>query len=194
MIKTMIFFDEIKSNAVEFADKVQTISSRLGINPEWLMAVMYFESGLNHKAKNKASGAVGLIQFMPSTLKNMGLTADYITSITNVEQLDYVYQYLAPYKGKMRSLVDVYFAVFFPSAMGKDSDYILQSSGLSAEKIASQNSAFDINKDRRITKGEVENYLLNWLNRRGVESYHVDSLLVVCALLAVGFTLYSYLK
>lgn len=44
----------------------------LGINREWLYNVIMMESGWDPKAYNK-SGAVGLIQFMPATLKDFGL-------------------------------------------------------------------------------------------------------------------------
>ena len=52
--------------------------------------------------------------------------------------------------------MDVYFAIFFPAAIGKPSDYVLQTSKLSAGLIASQNPAYDINSDGEITVAEVE--------------------------------------
>lgn len=44
----------------------------LGMNPEWLYKVIQLESAWNPAAYNK-SGAVGLIQFMPATLKDYHL-------------------------------------------------------------------------------------------------------------------------
>ena len=47
---------------------------------DYLIACMKFESNLNPAARNKISGAVGLIQFLPSTLKAFNLTpADVLT-------------------------------------------------------------------------------------------------------------------
>ena len=47
-----------------FAKKVQEVSARLEIPPEWLMAVMYVESKFDASVVNyKGSGAVGLIQY-----------------------------------------------------------------------------------------------------------------------------------
>ena len=52
--------------------------------------------------------------------------------------------------------MDVYFAIFFPAAIGKPSDYVLQTSKMSAGLIASQNAGYDINSDGEITVAEVE--------------------------------------
>ena len=73
-----------------------------------------------------------------------------------VQQLDYVEKYLKPYKGKMSNMYDLYFAIFFPVAIGKPDNYVLKTSNISASKIASQNPAYDINKDQQITVAEVK--------------------------------------
>ena len=57
-----------------FRDKVVQIAARLETNPIFLMAVMSFESGatFSPSVPNKAgSGAVGLIQFMPATARDL---------------------------------------------------------------------------------------------------------------------------
>lgn len=153
----MINFDNyIPNNKAEFCTKLQTICDKLHISAEWLLAVMYVESRINPYAINKYSGATGLIQFMPATAKSLGTTTAELLNMTAVDQLDYVYLYLKPYTGKMHSLMDVYFAIFFPAAIGKPSDYVLQTSKLSASLIASQNAGYDINSDGEITVAEVE--------------------------------------
>ena len=53
-----------------FRNKVIEIADRLLIDPNFLMAIMSFETGatFDPKIKNAAgSGATGLIQFMPTT-------------------------------------------------------------------------------------------------------------------------------
>ncbi|MGC8160121.1 transglycosylase SLT domain-containing protein, partial [Salmonella enterica] len=72
-------------NKVEFTDKVKTISTELGINHNWLMFVMWFESKLNPQAVNPISGATGLIQFMPSTARSLGTTTDVLRRMSNVQ-------------------------------------------------------------------------------------------------------------
>lgn len=153
----MINFDDyIPAPKAEFCSKLQSICDKLHISPEWLLAVMYVESRINPYAVNKYSGATGLIQFMPATANALGTTTAELLTMTAVDQLDYVYLYLKPYTGIMQSLMDVYFAIFFPAAIGKPSDYVLQTSKLSAGLIASQNPAYDINSDDKITVAEVE--------------------------------------
>lgn len=143
-----------------FVNAVNYYSELLDIQPDWLVGVMWFESKLNPAAVNPVSGATGLIQFMPATAKALGTTTEALKHMNAYEQMTYVYQYLKPYTGKMRSLVDVYFAVFFPKAIGASKNTVLQTSKLKASTIAKQNPIFDTNKDMAITVGEVEDYIL----------------------------------
>ena len=156
----MLYEDRIKSNKEAFMAKVTTISQRLGIEPEWLMQVFVNESGMNHQAVNAVSGATGLIQFMPDTAKSLGTSTTALKTMTNVQQLDYVYKYLAPYKGRIESYIDLYFTVFFPIAVGKPDNWVFQTSRLSASKIATQNPVFDLNRDSRLTVAEVREAML----------------------------------
>lgn len=146
-----------------FVNAVNYYSELLDIQPDWLVGVMFFESRLNPAAVNPVTGATGLIQFMPATAKALGTTTDALKRMNAYEQMTYVYQYLKPYKSKMRSLVDVYFAVFFPAAIGASRDTVLQTSKLKASTIAKQNPIFDTNKDMAITVGEVEDYINSYL-------------------------------
>lgn len=141
-----------------FTDKVVEISKWLGINPSWLMVTMAIETVLTFRANilNPYTKAVGLIQFMPSTLKAWGLTTDQMKAKTRLEQLDYVKRYLSTYKGKMKSFTDVYLAVFYPVGIGKPDTYEFGLTPEMKSKIAQQNKAYDINKDGVITKAEVK--------------------------------------
>ena len=63
----------IENTSEAFRRKVLEIADRLLIDPNFLMAIMSFESGatFDPNIKNAAgSGATGLIQFMPSTAKS----------------------------------------------------------------------------------------------------------------------------
>lgn len=151
----MNFEEYIKENREEFAEKVNNISGELGIDPNWLMFVMWFESKLDPQAVNPISGAVGLIQIMPSTARALGTTTDVLKRISNVQQLDYVRAYLRPYKGKMKRWIDVYLAVFYPKAMGNP-NYVITS-----DIVTKQNRVFDLNRDLDITVKEIETVLRN---------------------------------
>ena len=156
----LLFEDKVKENKDAFMAKVRDISKNLFINPNWLMFVMNFESGMNHRIQNKFTNATGLIQFMPATAKELGTTVDALKAMTNIKQLDYVYQYLKKYANKFRNFVDVYLTVFFPVAFGKPLDYVIQTKTIRKEIIAKQNPIFDINKDKTITVGEIRDTLL----------------------------------
>lgn len=172
----MILTDKIICNKGEsrdeFARKVKDISDRLKINPNWLMVVMHNESGLNAQAVNKQKGdpadpftraksrATGLIQFMPRTAQSLGTTTQALYGMTNIRQLDYVYQYYRPFAGRIKSYFDLYMITFFPAAVGKPDDFVLQAGNISSAIIAAQNPGFDINKDRKITVREAKQSML----------------------------------
>lgn len=154
----MLFESYVRDNRSEFLAKVKSICAKLLIEPDWLMAVMYKESRLNPRAVNANGGATGLIQFMPATARSLGTTTAALKEMSNVEQLDWVYKYYKPYITKLNSYPDLYLATFFPAALGKLDDYVLQTSSLSAATIAAANPGIDLNKDRKITVGEFKDY------------------------------------
>lgn len=152
----------------EFKKKVVEISQKLDCDPDDLMAIMSFESGLNSGAKNNVSGATGLIQFMPSTAKGLGTTTAELASMDSVRQLDYVYEYLKSKKGKLNNVEDMYMAVLWPAACGKPSDTVIFDSSSTKEfirKAYSQNSGLDINRDGTVTKAEAARMVINCFNR-----------------------------
>jgi hypothetical protein len=119
------------------------------------MAAMAFESAetFSPSIKNAAgSGAVGLIQFMPSTAKALGTTIEALEKMTAVDQLNYVRKYFAPRHGRLHSIEDVYMAILYPAAIGKPSDNTLFESGT---KVYKQNKGLDANNDGKITIQEA---------------------------------------
>lgn len=152
----MIFENRVSS---QFAQKVQTIATRLKIDSNHLMAVMWSESRLNHKAKNPTGGATGLIQFMPSTARHLGTSTEELYNMSDLEQLDWVEKFFKSYAPKCKTFADLYMACFFPLAIGKGDDFVLQTKNLSAQLIAKQNPIFDANKDSKIMVGEFKERL-----------------------------------
>ncbi|OJJ23293.1 hypothetical protein BKI52_02745 [marine bacterium AO1-C] len=145
-----------------FLDKVNAISARLKIHPAWLLAVMYNESGMNPQAYNSQGGATGLIQIMPGTASGLGTSTQALMSMSATQQLDYVERYFAPYKGKLKSVVDMYIINFYPYALGKSDSYVLGSeqSNAYAQTVGRVNRGFDLNQNGYVTLGEVKRYTI----------------------------------
>lgn len=155
---------------VPFIAKVIDISSKLRIDPNWLMAIMDLETdGTFDPSITNSLGYTGLIQFGASAAAELGTTTAALRRMSAVEQLDYVYRYFARKQGQLTSLVDTYLHVFFPIAVGRGDDFLIESRGLSAAAIAKANKGFDTNKDGKIYVWEIKKALLarlpsEWLN------------------------------
>lgn len=138
-----------------FAQRVIQMGVDFGLNPNWPMAVMKFESGLSPMAKNPHSSATGLIQFMEATANHYGVTTKQLAAMTAEKQFDYVWLYFRDAikaHGPIKNLADCYMAVLDPIAMGKPDSYTLWISGTSAYAV---NAGLDANKDHQITKAEA---------------------------------------
>ncbi len=157
----LALLDKVSLNQTAFGNKVMDISAKLGVPAEWLMFVMWFESKLNSRAVNDYTGATGLIQFMPATAKGLGTTLQKLKDMSNVQQLDYVYKYLLPYKSKLKSFQDLYLSVFFPAAVGKPESTVIKAKNLNAETVAKANPAFDLDKNGEITIAEIKQVLMS---------------------------------
>lgn len=166
------FIKRVKNpgNIEAFEKGVIAIGQELGINPNWIMAVMFIESRCNPQAVNSGSHATGLIQFTKKTAENLlNTTVEHIEKLNACQQLPYVKTYLKKQKGKRKinSLIDTYLLVFFPAAIGQSNNYVLQTKDRSAAYYAKLNSGYDLNKDKRITKGEVEQSIMKTLTENG---------------------------
>ena len=136
-----------------FKDRVLWIADTLRVNPDDLMSCMAWESGetFSPSKKNMAgSGATGLIQFMPSTARALGTTTDELAALSAEDQLNYVYKYFKPFDGRLNNLGDVYMAILWPKAVGKDDNFVLFDKGVAYR----QNAGLDVNKNGAVTRGE----------------------------------------
>jgi hypothetical protein len=148
-----------KRVSAEFKTNVFAISDELEVNPNYLMASIAFETGetFSPSIRNAAgSGAIGLIQFMPSTAHELGTSTEDLSSMIAEDQLTFVLKYFRPKKGKLKDLSDVYMTILWPSAVGKEADYVLFDKYDSVHpKRYLQNAGLDFNKDGVITKLEA---------------------------------------
>ncbi len=142
-----------------FINQVKITSRSMHILPEWLLTCIYMESRFNPKAVNKDTGASGLIQIMPSTAKDIKISLNEILSMGAIAQVQKVIPvYFKNKIGRMKSVYDVYFAIFYPVAIGKPNSFIIgrEKSLEFAKKVRNVNSGYDFNKDGVISVGEVK--------------------------------------
>ena len=143
-----------------FKERVQWIADDLLMPAKgagWIMGVSAFETGetFSPSVKNLAgSSGTGLIQFMSFTAKSMGTTVEALAKMTAEDQLNYVYKYFAPYKGRLNTLGDVYLAVLYPKAMAMADSATVWVKGKEG-LLYSQNAGLDKNKDDIITRQEI---------------------------------------
>lgn len=161
--------------------KTIEVCAELGINPNWLLAVIYFETAKSFSpSKSNAIGSVGLIQFTRDkadvgykTINGKKYMLSDIAKMGFNDQMNLVLEYFKEVKkitGKsLNSFMDVYFAVFFPKALNQSSTYVLQTTSLTASIIAKQNPIFDTNRDGKITKSEIETFFAGYFTKNGFD-------------------------
>lgn len=139
-----------------FREEVNRIASHLHIPNSWLMAVMYAESSFDAQVYNhRGSGAVGLIQFMPTTARELGYSSQEIALMSPSRQLSLVGAYFEQVRqryGAYDSLTDLYLAVLYPKARKQDPCYTLYAQPSQSYR---QNSGLDENKDGRVTVNDI---------------------------------------
>ena len=192
----------VKENQNAFEQKVRRIAKKLDILPEWLMLLMFHESGLNHRSTNFIACG-GLIGFCPGGgLAMVNKTLEQVISQSNVQQLEDVYTVL---KGrKYKSFRDLHLFTFYPVAYQHHKDnpnFVIGSekSDAWAKTVQAQNHIFDVNKDGYITIGDFNQYAENLQKKYGIptkKGFSVNaksiqqSMLIVAIILAILVFLY----
>jgi hypothetical protein len=144
----------IEKTSPNFRAKLIQVASGIGINPDWLAAVISFESNgtFSPSVKNPSSGATGIIQFTRGTAISLGTTTDALARMTAEQQLDYVDKYYDHYRGRLGSLCSTYAVVFAGHCVGASPDTVAYSAPSSAYE---QNRGLDFDGDGAITCREV---------------------------------------
>jgi hypothetical protein len=150
---------KILSDQPNFWIELQAIAKRLKTEPAWLLNVMASESMFNPAARYGLPGqtATGLLQFIEDTAQGLGTTTEAIRRMSPVQQLRLVEKYLAPFRGHLNSLADVYSALFrgFVAEGGAASIVAPLNDSNKERRIYSLNRWLDFNGDGKITKGEL---------------------------------------
>ena len=153
-----------------FESRVSEIVSNLGMTDpkagDYLMALMDLESGLNPSIANKI-GCVGLIQFCPDapggTDKTIGgkkVSLAYLKTLSAVEQLDYVEQYLADTIRMVgytpQSFVDLQLLLFLPAAEKFDYEEPIFIKSTAFMDSVKKNNPLYVDGNGNITKKSIE--------------------------------------
>jgi hypothetical protein len=148
---------------------LEKAASIIDVHPDWLAAVMQFESGFDTKAVNRLSGATGLIQFMPSTAARLKTSTDALKKMSFIQQLEYVIKYFGE-KAGLRSLEDTYLKVFYPDAIKMNLDSVVASEG---SKVYEQNKVFDTTGKGYITKRDITSTIRSVYNK-GLQNGYIN--------------------
>jgi len=146
-------------------------AAAIGIPVDWLAAVISFETAgtFSPSVKNAAgSGATGLIQFMPTTAQNLLGSATKEEAIRQTAAMGFgeqlrrmVVPYFRPYAARLKSLNDVYLAVFYPAFISKADGDVVASEGSAVYR---QNAGFDTSRKGWITKADITSTIRKVLN------------------------------
>lgn len=155
---------QLLSREPAFVWRLKQIATSLSLDYNAMAGVMGLESGFKPEAVNPSGGASGLIQFMPATAKALGTSIEAIRSMTGTEQLEWVEKFFRPHAGRLTRLGDYYMAVFMPGYLGAPretvlgelgSTEILPKTNLTKGRIYEQNKGLDIDRDGKLTVGDV---------------------------------------
>lgn len=174
----LIFGDKLSP---EEQQKVRDVAKRLGAKPNDLMAVMATETdgslSPSKRAYGSKNGAVGLIQFTGTAIKDMNkryaaagedlISKKGLAKMSFNDQMGHVENYLSHMlktrgAGENVSRNDLYSAVFAPTGVGKSDEASLYRRGTSAYRA---NRSLDMDGNGRITRGELGSRVDDWYQR-----------------------------
>ena len=203
LVMALLFLDKVSTEFRDgFQREVKRIARKYRMNPNWLMGVMNSETGGSFRADQKnyaGSGATGLIQFMPSTARQLGTSTTALAQMDEVEQLDWVDKYIdytlkhVVKRERIRDYDDLYLMVFYPAAVGKPDNWLFPGF------IYRQNAGVDVDQDGRITVSDFKAFIrkkipLAYMSEftaryRWLSARYLVFALVVIGLLAGGYFL-----
>jgi hypothetical protein len=147
----------LEHTSPEFRTRLIEVATELGVDPTDLAAVMSFETAgtFSPSIRNPVSNAVGLIQWMPSTAKAFGTTADELAGMSAVEQLDWVKRYFWQYRGRRFTTHELYMLVFWGGTPTPETELGHRDGTGRDAAVYKQNRGLDLNDDGTITAGEA---------------------------------------
>ena len=149
-----------------FDSTVRQLADDLGSHPSWLMACFYLESTLDPTAVNPKTDAFGLIQFMPDTRQELGVTRQALMDM-EYHQLDVVRRFMMMWKrkyGPLDTITKTYLAIFYPKAIPSSAD-----DTIGGRSVWIQNPCLDTNHDGVLTNSDLTRKLKSILNEKAFD-------------------------
>lgn len=148
-------------------DCLYTIANAIGTKPKYLLNIIKLESNYKTTALNNKTNAVGLIQWIPSTLEDYSLTTTDVYYMNVEQQLDLILKYYSPYKHEnLKNQLKLFAITFYPEILNhwQDTNYVIGSevSIYRTKKIAANNKGYDLNNDSKIELKEYLKFLENY--------------------------------
>lgn len=118
------------------------------------------------------SSAVGLIQFLERTAKELGTTTAELAAMSREKQLEFVWLYFRNFLKrsgkKLLTLEDVYMVIHWPAAVGLPNEATMYTRGTASYNA---NAGLDLNHDGIITKAEAGRLVRQKLARGLTEEF-----------------------
>lgn len=148
---------------------LEDAAQQIGTSSVYLYFVIKHESRFNPQAINPYSNAVGLIQFMPNTLKGMGYKWEDVYNMSFQQQLEVVIKYYKFYSGyNLDHPIKLFLCTFYPYALKvwDNNEYVFGSekSDKFAKHVTKVNKPLDLNNDGYITMSEYKEYHNKYIN------------------------------
>ena len=152
------------ADSAKYAWQIIRIADTVDVPAEWIMCLIDMESNHQTTIKNRmGSGATGLIQWMPATAAQFGLSVDELRSMEHHEQAELIQKYLLKEvhaHGGFWSFTDLYLGVLYPAARRElklaNYDYELFAYGSVAEK---QNHGLNYDKQGGVSLRDITKFL-----------------------------------
>jgi hypothetical protein len=153
------------------------ISDATGVRPEWLLPVLYSESGLDPSRANDAGAPYyGLNQIYGGTLQGRGIDPQtYLTWPASQQLTQIVWPYIAgqvAHYGPLHSATRVYQANFLPGTLSTATtlNSVIASRTNDPNHFYSSNSGLDFAHDGTITVADLAHFVDRSANSSAVQS------------------------
>jgi hypothetical protein len=112
-----------------FIEAVNNVAQKYNIDANDLIGLMHSESGVNPQARN-ASGATGLIQFMPRTARGIGTSVEALYGMNRAQQMVWVDRYFAANRlPRGATAGNLYTSVFLPKYTNRPPNFVVARRG-----------------------------------------------------------------